>query len=182
MINFSSWLEEKKKTKESQVTTATSSPIRGANQDQSGYNGKNNVADYTISDETVPDSWEDNSPQKRIATVKKLIKQDQRYGAVHKPHSKIREAVNEIVSGVSGTRITPVNMKTSGHSGTKDTPQIAHSMQHAADARRASLDKSAQQEKDRLEKERIQKQKDRERASDQRDREALQRKKNDSIQ
>ena len=53
MANFKRWLEEAKKkgTKESLPPTATSSPIRGANQDQSGYNGKNNVADYTISDE-----------------------------------------------------------------------------------------------------------------------------------
>ena len=54
MINFKTWLEEKKKTKESLPPTATSSPIRGANQDQSGYNDKGNVSDYTISDETKP--------------------------------------------------------------------------------------------------------------------------------
>jgi hypothetical protein len=55
MKNFRNWLEEsKKRTKESLPPTATSSPLRGQNQDQSGYNGKNDVADYTISDETKP--------------------------------------------------------------------------------------------------------------------------------
>lgn len=56
MANFKRWLEEAKKkgTKESLPPTATSSPLRGANQDQSGFNGKNDVADYTISDETKP--------------------------------------------------------------------------------------------------------------------------------
>jgi len=56
MINFRNWLNESKKkgTKESLPTTITSTPLRGQNQDQSGYNGKNDVADYTISDETKP--------------------------------------------------------------------------------------------------------------------------------
>lgn len=55
MISFALWLEEaKKKTKESLPPTITSSPLRGPNQDQSGYNGKNDVVDYTISDETKP--------------------------------------------------------------------------------------------------------------------------------
>lgn len=36
--------------KSSAPTTATSAPIRGANQDQSGFNTKNSTADYTISD------------------------------------------------------------------------------------------------------------------------------------
>lgn len=55
MKSFTKWLEEgKKKTKESLPPTVTSSPLRGQNQDQSGYNGKNDVADYTISDETKP--------------------------------------------------------------------------------------------------------------------------------
>ena len=54
MKNFTKWIEEAKKTKESLPPTATSSPLRGQNQDQSGYNGKNDVADYTISDETKP--------------------------------------------------------------------------------------------------------------------------------
>lgn len=59
MLNFKSWLEEAKKSKKNtseprHQTTATSSPLRGQNQDQSGYNGKNDVADYTISDGFVP--------------------------------------------------------------------------------------------------------------------------------
>lgn len=53
MLSFTHWTEEAKKkgTKDSSPPTITSSPLRGQNQDQSGYNGKNSVADYTISDE-----------------------------------------------------------------------------------------------------------------------------------
>jgi hypothetical protein len=214
MIDFSSWLEEKK-TKESLPDTATSSPVRGQNQDQSGFNGKNDVADYTISDSAGPDSWEKNSPQKRVATVRKIIKQDARYAAVPMPHSKIKEEVvmeisdkligkvnkaralqnkpsktpvanatlqravrrafiktpkpvNEVIAGVGKTRITPVSMKTSGHTGTKGSPTAAHSMQHAADARRIQLDKMAQREKDRAKSDREQKVRDREAAAAQR--------------
>lgn len=53
MTFFTQWLNEKKK-KQSDAknqTTATSSPLRGANQDYSGVNVKNDSADYTISDE-----------------------------------------------------------------------------------------------------------------------------------
>jgi hypothetical protein len=53
-MRFIQWLEEKKKSsKESMPTTAVSSPIRGANQDQSGFGVKKNVSDYTISDEKI---------------------------------------------------------------------------------------------------------------------------------
>ena len=82
MSKFIQWLEEKKKgTKESLPPTVSSSPTRGANQDQSGFNGKNDVADYTISDETKPkkkgeldeyegeDNWEENTPSERKATA-----------------------------------------------------------------------------------------------------------------
>ena len=47
--------KKKEKTVPSQ-TTIGSSPIRGANQDQSGFNDKNNTADYTISDEVQYES------------------------------------------------------------------------------------------------------------------------------
>lgn len=51
MRKFSDWMNEGKKgTKDSLPPTVTSSPLRGANQDQTGFNTKNNVADYTISD------------------------------------------------------------------------------------------------------------------------------------
>ena len=48
-------LEEGKKKGKSEPAppTATSSPLRGANQDQSGFNSRNDVADYTISDEKI---------------------------------------------------------------------------------------------------------------------------------
>ena len=176
MINFKTWLEEKKKTKESLPPTATSSPVRGANQDQSGYNGKNDTADYTISDETGPDSWEKNSEAKRIATVKKIIKQDERFYAVAMPHSKIKEeAIDEVIAGVGGTRISPVNM---GQSISKKrsigSPSNTYKMQLAADKRVRQLDQAAQQERDRLERERQMKQKERERDSLKRQREAEQ--------
>ena len=55
MIRFCDWLKEEKKKKkgksEPTPPTATSSPLRGANQDQSGFNSRNDVTDYTISDE-----------------------------------------------------------------------------------------------------------------------------------
>ncbi len=44
-------LEEAKKAK-SNTTTVTSAPLRGQNQDQSGFRSKGCAADYTISDET----------------------------------------------------------------------------------------------------------------------------------
>jgi hypothetical protein len=98
MKNFRNWLEEKKKSsRQPMPTTPTSAPLRGQNQDYSGCNCKNNVADYTISDETVPDSWEQNTPAKRIKTVKDLIKLNTRHGAVHMPHSAIKEEeINEL--------------------------------------------------------------------------------------
>jgi len=55
MKTFLGWLTEAKKKKqksEPQAPTTVSSPIRGANQDQSGFGTKSSVADYTISDET----------------------------------------------------------------------------------------------------------------------------------
>jgi len=99
MANFKRWLEEAKKkgTKESLPPTATSSPLRGANQDQSGFNGKNDVADYTISDETKqlelegPDSWEQHTPAERRRTVKDLLKLGARHGAEEMPHLKIKQ-------------------------------------------------------------------------------------------
>jgi hypothetical protein len=55
MKRFSSWLEEKKKKREPTPTTPTSAPLRGANQDYSGVGVKRDVADYTISDEYLPE-------------------------------------------------------------------------------------------------------------------------------
>ena len=51
MITFSQFVVEKKKeTKDSIATTPTSSPLRGQNQDQSGFSPSQSTADYTISD------------------------------------------------------------------------------------------------------------------------------------
>jgi hypothetical protein len=54
MFTFRDWLAEAKKIKKLKSNTpptSTSSPIRGANQDQSGFGVKHDTADYTISDE-----------------------------------------------------------------------------------------------------------------------------------
>jgi hypothetical protein len=52
MIKFSDLTEKKKKSQAEPKNqpTAISAPIRGANQDQSGINDKNDYTDYTISD------------------------------------------------------------------------------------------------------------------------------------
>jgi hypothetical protein len=155
MKTFSSWLKEK--TKESIPTTAVSAPLRGNNQDYTGVGVKHDTADYTISDEkTPPDSWEGNSENKRIATVKKLIKQDQRYGALEMPHSKIKEEntctceglgcqcstqINEIISGqpMSG----PVQPKVSQASG---MPRTKTALQKVTDARVKAKEKADQKQ------------------------------------
>jgi hypothetical protein len=54
MLTFRGWITESKKNKKLKSNTpptSVSSPIRGANQDQSGFGVKHNTADYTISDE-----------------------------------------------------------------------------------------------------------------------------------
>lgn len=55
MLTFRNFLIEAKKKKdkksEPQTPTVVSSPLRGANQDQSGFGVSHNTADYTISDE-----------------------------------------------------------------------------------------------------------------------------------
>lgn len=55
MLTFRGWIAEsrKKKARKSENTppTPSSSPLRGANQDQSGFGVKHDTADYTISDE-----------------------------------------------------------------------------------------------------------------------------------
>lgn len=121
--------KKKKVTEPRHQTTTTSSPTRGANQDQSGVGVKHDTADYTISDETK---------------------------------MKIKDIVNEVVAGVSGIRNTPVNMKTTSHTGGSDAPASARSMQRAADARRAQLDKQAQQQRDQQQKTADQQKKQRE--------------------
>lgn len=106
MGKFTEFTEAKKGKgkRESIPTTATSSPLRGANQDYSGVGVTHDHADYTISD--------------------------------------------GFIAGTGKVRATPVNIKTSGHTGTSNAPTNAHAMQHAADARRAQLDKIAQKQRD----------------------------------
>ena len=102
-MNFKAWLEEKKKTKESLPPTVTSSPLRGQNQDQSGYNGKNDVGDYTISDSTI-DSWEENPPAKRIKAAKELTKLGNRHGSKALGEEQINELSPELVGKVHKAR------------------------------------------------------------------------------
>lgn len=147
MKNFTQWLQERK-ARESSPTTATSSPLRGANQDYSGVNTKNDNADYTISDSThvMPPQpeWEKTSAATRKAHAKHLVKVTSKG-----THGKGPTPVAEVVAGTNPTtRTTPVNMKTSGHAGSSNAPTNAHSMQHAADTRRVQLDKIAQQQQE----------------------------------
>jgi hypothetical protein len=173
MANFIKWLEEKKKgTKESLPPTITSSPTRGANQDQSGLNDKNDAADYTISDSLTIDNWELNSPAARVKAVKDLTSLGNRHGAVVMPHSKIKEeTINELVAGVGDVRIKPVNMaQKTGGSKDVNAPSNVGVLQSASDKRVAELDKAAQKQKDQAEK-------DREKETQRREKEAAQRQK-----
>ena len=165
MINFIQWIKEAKKkgTKDSSPPTVTSSPLRGANQDQSGYNGKNSVADYTISDEKINELSPElvgkinkaravgGKPSKTLAASKTLSL------AVRKAWLKAKVgAVKEaaMVSTAGAERSTPGNMKSAGKS--------PNAMQRAADSRRMQLDKIAQQQKDLQQKSREDIQKKRE--------------------
>ena len=151
MKNFNGWLNEAKKkgTKETSPPTTNSSPTRGANQDQSGFNVKNNTADYTISDEKINELSPKlvgkvnkarsvgGKPSKTEAASKTLS------AAVRKAWLKskvghVKEAA--MVSTAGADRSTPGNMKATGKS--------PSSMQRAADSRRMALDKIAQKQKD----------------------------------
>ena len=165
MKSFTQWIEEsrKKKTRESSPPTATSSPLRGQNQDQSGYNGKNNVADYTISDEKINELSPEligrvnkaravgGKPSKNPAAAKTLSI------AVKKAFLKSKVgAVNEIVAGVGATRIKPVNMAhtTGGKRGEPNMPRNINQLQTAANARVAQLDQAAQKQREQQTKQR----------------------------
>jgi hypothetical protein len=57
MINFCQWIHESKeksknnkRKREPEPPTVVSAPIRGPNQDQSGFSPNKNTSDYTISD------------------------------------------------------------------------------------------------------------------------------------
>jgi hypothetical protein len=89
MKNFSSYVAEAKRSK-----------IRpdAKHGDEPGVTDKSdNIATVNITDEKVPDSWEQNTPEQRVNTVKKLMKLNTVHGAVHMPHLKIKEEViNEL--------------------------------------------------------------------------------------
>jgi len=65
MISFTNLIEKKKKSQAEpkHQTTATSAPIKGANQDQSGVGVSHDSADYTISDGFIAGVSGDRAPQ-----------------------------------------------------------------------------------------------------------------------
>lgn len=164
MKSFAQWIEEKKKNgKLPQATTPTSAPLRGQNQDQSGYNGKNNVADYTISDEKINELSPElvgkvnkaravgGKPSKTLAASKTLSM------AVRKAWLKAKAgAVNEMVSGVGAVRIKPVNMAstTGGKKSEPNAPTNMNALQSAANKRVSALDQASQNQKELQQKKR----------------------------
>jgi hypothetical protein len=157
MLSFTHWTEEakKKKSKQPMPTTPTSAPLRGQNQDQSGYNGKNSVADYTISDEKINELSPElvgkvnkarlEKPSKTTTASKTLS------AAVRKAWLKTKVGVvKEMIAGVGAMRIKPVNMAhtTGGKRGDPNAPSNLNQLQNAANKRVAQLDKAAQQQKE----------------------------------
>jgi hypothetical protein len=162
MGKFTQWIEEKKKSSKLPIpTTPTSAPLRGQNQDQSGYNGKNNVADYTISDEKINELSPElvgkvnkarainGKPSKTVTASKTLA------NAVRKAFLKTK-AVNEMIAGVGKTRIKPVNLgqTTGGQKKDPNAPSNVNALQSASNARVAALDQAAQKQKEQQTKER----------------------------
>jgi hypothetical protein len=154
----------KKKKEQSEPrhqTTATSSPLRGQNQDQSGVSDKNNSADYTISDEThtMPPApeWEKTTPEFRKKHAKHLVKVTSKGTHGKGPNPVAEEQIDELVAGVGDIRSKPVNMaQSTGGTKAKNAPSNANSLQKATNQRVSQLDKSAQQQKDQAEKTREQ--------------------------
>lgn len=159
MKNFRNWLEEakKKSSRQPTPTTPTSAPLRGQNQDQSGYNGKNNVADYTISDEKINELSPElvgkvnkarsvgGKPSKTPAASKALST------AVRKTWLKSKVGtIKEMIAGVGKTRIKPVNMAqtTGGKKSGPNTPSNMNQLQSAANSRVSQLDQAAQKQKE----------------------------------
>jgi len=186
MIKFSQYLDEKKATKDSIATTATSSPLRGQNQDQSGFSPSHSTADYTISDSKKAKVKEDDNIDKVNAVAAALKSMSTSSGntapaSTNKPsmpnvnapgapdmfktEKKLKEG---FVGGVGSVRQTPVTMKSAGSSHMKGGSHL----QHDADRRRVQLDKFAQQRRDQQEKERERAQKEREKAAIDRQKEA----------
>ena len=158
MKNFSNWLEEKKKSsRQPMPTTPTSAPLRGQNQDQSGYNGKNNVADYTISDEKINELSPElvgkvnkaravgGKPSKTTDASKALS------AAVRKAWLKSKVGtIKEMISGVGNIRIKPVNMAstTGGKKNEPNAPTNMNALQSAANKRVSALDQASQNQKE----------------------------------
>lgn len=186
MIKFSQYLNEKKATKDSIATTATSSPLRGQNQDQSGFSPSHATADYTISDSKKTKVKEDDNIDKVNAVAAALknmstSSSNTATSSTNKPsmpnvnapgtpdmfktEKKLKEG---FVSTAGAPRQTPVTMKSAGASHMKGGSHL----QHDADRRRVQLDKMAQQRRDQQEKERERAQKEREKASLERQKEA----------
>lgn len=157
MRNFRNWLEEKKKGRQSMPTTTTSAPLRGQNQDHSGYNGKGNVADYTISDEKINELSPElvgkvnkaravGGKPSKTDTAKKTLAT-----AVNKAWIKSKVGtIKEMIAGVGASRIKPVNMgQTTGGIGSEpNAPHNVNQLQHAANSRVSALDKAAQKQKE----------------------------------
>jgi hypothetical protein len=157
MKNFAQWINEARK-KQPSATTPTSAPLRGQNQDQSGYNGKNNVADYTISDEKINELSPElvgkvnkaravgGKPSKTLAASKTLS------NAVRKAWLKAKAGHMKegMIAGVSNTRIKPVNMgqTTGGQEKEPNAPSNVNALQSAANRRVSTLDQAAQKQKE----------------------------------
>jgi hypothetical protein len=162
MKSFTQWIAEAKKKRLPMPTTPTSAPLRGQNQDQSGYNGKNNVTDYTISDEKINELSPElvgkvnkarvvgGKPSKTDAASKTLSM------AVRKAFLK-NKTVTEMIAGVSNnTRIKPVNMgnSTGGQKKDPNSPSNVNQLQNAANKRVSQLDQAAQKQKEQQTKDR----------------------------
>jgi hypothetical protein len=186
MIKFSQYINEKKATKDSIATTATSSPLRGQNQDQSGYSPSHSTADYTISDSKKAKVKEDDNIDKvnAVAAALKSMSTSSSNTApsstnkpsmpnvnapgtpdMFKTEKKLKEG---FVSTAGSPRQTPVTMKSAGASHIKGGSHL----QHDADRRRVQLDKMAQVRRNQQEKERERAQKEREKAAIERQKEA----------
>jgi hypothetical protein len=159
MKTFRNWLEEakKKSSRQPMPTTPTSAPLRGQNQDQSGYNGKGNVADYTISDETITELSPElvgkvnkartvgGKPSKTDTATRTLQK------AVNKAWIKTKvDTIKEMIAGVGSMRIKPVNLgqTTGGQKKDPNAPSNVNRLQAAANQRVAALDQAAQKQKE----------------------------------
>lgn len=175
MKNFAQWLEEKKKgKKESLPPTVVSSPLRGQNQDQSGFNTHSNVTDYTISDEKInelsPETLKSYKEKSAFSKDKSPLQSYNRLVGNARATRRLNKInIKEVIAGVGDIRSTPGNMMKTSNADTKNAPSSASHLQTAADKRRMQLDKLAQKQRDHQEKEREMQQKQREKAQSLRD-------------